>query len=367
MLVDPATGVLTGVASRALRAHEEAADLDLTPAAEAPVEAELFTQQIETQTPPCASLDELERELRRGRRSSCVAATAAGAAAVAVAAPVLLDSATEISPHPRYQRIREQYGELASSSLACATHVHVELADGEDGARILDGIAPWLPVLLAISANSPYYHGRDTGYASWRAQIWTRWPSHGTGEAFGDGETYRRVARRLAEWGAGLDDAMVYFDARLSPDHPTLEVRVADVTTELEDAVLVAALARGLVTTYAAGRPPVQGWRSDLLRAASWRASRFGITGRLVHPEALELVSAREAIASLVDHVRPALEHAGDLDVVQSVVERLLARGNGAVQQRRAFERGGGLPAVVEETRWLTEASWREHATWVAG
>lgn len=358
MLVDPETGYLTGVASRALRAHQDSSlpDADGSRDGQAPVEAELFTQQIETQTPPCEDLDDLEKQLRRGRQAICDAANAAGAAAVAMAAPALVDDDVEVTRHPRYQRIREEYGELAQGALACAMHVHVDVADEEEGIRALDGIAPWLPLLLALSANSPYAYGRDTGHASWRTQIWTRWPSHGTGEAFGDVATYRAVADRLTAWGAGLDDGMVYFDVRLSRAYPTLEIRIADVTTELEDTVLVTALARALVATYADAGPS-DGWRSDLLRAAGWRASRYGISGRLVDPTSLELVPARDALQTLVHHVRPALERTGDLERVERLLEQVITRGNGAIQQRRAYEAGGDLAAVVDDCRRRTQES----------
>ena len=179
MLVDPETGLLTAVAQRALRARGDAGGG--TEAAVQPddpgVEAELFLQQIETTTPPCETMDELDRQLREARRTTGQLAFDAGAAVVAVPTPVLVDADAEVTPQPRYQRIREEFGELAKTSLACAMHVHVGLEEGEDGAELMGEIGPWLPVLLAISANSPYCRGQDTGDASWRSQIWRRWPS----------------------------------------------------------------------------------------------------------------------------------------------------------------------------------------------
>ena len=353
MLVDPATGRLTGVASRALRAHEEDGRAD------APVEAELFLQQIESQTPPTTDVTEIATHLRSSRRVMGEAARAAGAAAVATGTAVLVDGDSEVTPKPRYQRIVEEYGELARSALACAMHVHVDITDEDEGVRALGGISPWLPLLLALSANSPYAQGRDTGYASWRYQTWSRWPSHGTGAGYGSLEDYRSVRSRLVEWGAALDDGMLYLDARLSQTFPTLELRVADVCSDLEDAVLVTALARGLVATEAGRAPaPDPEWRDDLLRAAGWRASRYGLSGKLVDPRRLELVPARDAVATLVDHTRAALDGTGDLALVEDQVERLLARGNGATQQRRTFERTGSLAQVVADAVDRTEASW---------
>jgi carboxylate-amine ligase len=242
--------------------------------------------------------------------------------------------------------------------MACAMHMHVEISGDDEGVTILDRIGPWLPVLLAISANSPYLHGRDTGYASWRAQIWTRWPGHGTGQTFGSAETYRETSRRLVEWGAALDPGMVYFDARLSREYPTVEIRVCDVCTDLEDAVMLAALGRGLVETAAAGAAGVSGgWRSDLLRAASWRASRYGIAERLVDPRTMELADARDVVAGLVDQVAPALEAAGDLERVRDHSRRIFAQGGGATRQRRTFETTGTLDAVVADLCARTQES----------
>jgi carboxylate-amine ligase len=354
LLVDPVSGRLTAVAHKAIRAHQEGPiRLD-----EPEVEEELFLQQIETATVPCRRLDDLAEQLRRGRSAVNKAAADAGAASAAMPVPILVDEDARVTPKPRYRRIHQEFGELAQSALACAMHMHVEVADDDEGVIVLDGIGPWLPVLLAVSANSPYWLGRDTGYASWRAQIWTRWPGHGTGQPFGTAETYHDTGRRLVEWGAALDPGMVYYDARLSPKYPTVEIRVCDVCTDPADAVLLTALARGLVETAARGESGAsRAWRSDLIRAASWRASRYGVAGRLVDPRTMELADAREVVEGLVSRCAPALAEAEDLELVQHLTERLFARGGGATRQRRTFEETGSLDAVVADLCARTEQS----------
>ena len=351
MLVDPDTGFLASVSRGALQAHEQSGGDG------PPVEAELFLQQLETQTPPCTTLDEVDREMLRSRRAVGEAARAAGGAAVAVGTPIIGGEIIEVSPDPRYRRILESFSELARETLVCAMHVHVDVADDEEGVRVIDGLSPWLPTLLALSANSPYFRGRDTGHASWRDQLWRRLPSRGTGEPFGSAAAYHGISERVVTWGAALDEQMIYYDARLSPSFPTVELRIADVCLEVENAVLVAALARALVTTYA-DRAPVPDWRSELLRAATWRASRDGIGGSLVDPRTFELASPRDVVAALVDDCRHALEEAGDLDDVEELVERLFTRGNGAMQQRRVFEATRDLHSVVADLREQTERSW---------
>ena len=348
MLVDPTTGHLTAVSQAAIQANES----------EEEVAAELFLQQVETSTPPLVDADAVREAIRDGRRAVGGAAAAAGVRAVAMATPVLGDDeAVSFTPSPRYSRIKQEYGELARQALASAMHVHVDVADDEEGVRVLDGIKPWLPLLSAISANSPYWHGRDTGHASWRAQVWNRWPTAGVDEPFGDAATYREVTGKMIEWGGGLDDGMLYFDARLSASYPTVEVRVADVCTDLEDAVLVVLLTRALVSTVAAsGSLPV--WRADLMKVAAWRAARFGLSADLVHPVEASLVPARVALDAVVDFARPALAETGDLELVTSSLDRLLAQGTGATCQRRVWEQTGSLAAVVDDLARRTEESW---------
>lgn len=354
MLVDPATGSLVAVSSRALRAHEDRADSE----AEAElVDQEAFLQQIETASKPCTRLDELTAEIVRGRRAAGLAARAAGAAAVAVPTPVLCEEEAEVTPKQRHQRILDEYGEMSRQSLVCGMHLHIDI-DGEDEAvRVIDGIRPWLPVLLAISTNSPYWEGRDTGFASWRSQVWNRWPSSGPAEAFESPAGYRATVEKMIEWGAAVDEGMLYLDTRIAKAYPTIEIRVADVCTEVEDAVLVAALTRALVATAAAesDRPA---WRSDLLRAATWRAARHGLAGKLVNPATLGLAPAREVYDALRTHVEPALRDAGDWDATTDMFDRLMSQGTGAARQRSAYEASGSVGGVVQDLLERTEASW---------
>ena len=353
MLVDPHSWTLTAVSQEAVRASTQDRE----------VEHELFLQQLETATPPCNSLDELLGELRRCRRAVGESAQTAGARVAAMPAPVLVDGSETITPKPRYQRIHDEFGEVARAALVCAMHVHVDVDDEVEAVAVVNRIRPWLPVLLALSANSPYFRNRDTGFASWRSQIWSRWPSGGPSDPFDSVADYEQVSSQIIEWGGALDRGMLYYDVRMAEHYPTVEVRVADVCTEPEDAVLVAALARALVETCArqwrAGEPAAP-WRTDLLRVAGWRAARFGLAASLVDPRTQRLAPVREVFESLADQVAPALAEADDHDWVRAAFERLLARGNGATQQRRTFERTRNLEAVVRDLCDRTEESWRE-------
>jgi carboxylate-amine ligase len=347
MLVDPETGHLAAVSQAAVSANE----------AEEEVAAELFLQQIETSTEPCLDSDSLLAGLRAGRRAVGEAAAAAGVRAVAMAAPVLKETREDFTPTPRYRRIQSEYGEMARQALVCGMHVHVDVSSDEEAIRVVDGVRPWLPLLVAVAANSPYWQGVDTGHASWRSQVWSRWPTAGPAEAFGELSTYQQVSEQMIAWGGGLDPAMLYFDVRLAKAYPTVEIRVADVCTDPEDALLVALLARGFVTTAAADPAP-PAWRGDLLRVASYRAARHGLSDDLVHPVKATLAPPRAVFEAAIEHLRPVLEEAGDLDLVQRLFEQLLARGNGSTRQRQVFEASGSALAIVEDLARRTEESW---------
>src|SRR3954449_1875222 len=248
---------------------------------------ELKAQQVEFGTRVCRTLDEVAAQLRTWRARADAAATGAGARVAALATSPL---AVEPVPTPgeRYDLIHETFARIAAEQLTCGCHVHVSVADDEEGVAVLNRIRVWLPVLTALTANSPFWMGADTGYASFRSQVWSRWPSAGPTETYRDAAAYHRAVEDVLATGTILDTGMLYFDARLSAKWPTVEVRAADVPLRVEDAVILAGLVRGLVETAAraarAGRP-VPEVRSELLRVAAWRAGRSGLAGELVHPE----------------------------------------------------------------------------------
>jgi carboxylate-amine ligase len=345
LLVDPQSRRLASVAGDAVRANESDAE----------VEHELFLQMIETSTEPCLDAADLEAGIRTGRRAVGESAAAAGARAVAMPAPVLSEEDEDFTPKSRYRRIQASYGEMARQALVAAMHVHVEVVDEHEAVRVVDGIRPWLPLLIAMSANSPYWQGLDTGHASWRSQVWNRWPTARPREPFGDPETYHRVAELMTGWGGALDRGMLYFDVRLAEDFPTVEIRVADVCTDVEDAVLLATMTRALVARSTDGGPA---WRGDLLQVAGWRAARFGLGDDLVHPLEMRLATPREVFAAAVEHARPALEEHDDLDRVLDGFERLQSRGTGATRQRRVHEETADLGRVVDDLARRTEESW---------
>lgn len=318
---------------------------------------ELKLEQIETQTRPCLDYDELLRQIRAGRAMADAAARKQGARVAALAtSPLALASHT--TPDPRYARMLERFGLTAQEQLTCGFHVHTFIESQEEGVAILDRIRDKLAVVTAISANSPFWNGLETGFESYRTQAWNRWPTAGPSGIFGSLPAYRRVVTRLLESGVMLDEGMIYFDARLSRNHPTVEVRVADVCLRAEDAALLAVLVRALVES--AGREALEGVEpapvpSVLLRMASWQASNFGLCGELLDFGSFRPAPAADVVNSLVDYLEPVLAEQGELELVRSGIAATFERGTGAQEQRsvrqtvlaKSAPDDGGLGAVV--------------------
>jgi carboxylate-amine ligase len=178
-------------------------------------EHELKREQVELGTQPHESLTELADDLRSLRTGLAQGAERHGARLAALATSPLDQVATSTAD-PRYERMTELFGLVGRQQLTCGMHVHVAVDSPDEGVRVLDALRPWLPLLRALSANSPYFSGQDTGYASYRTILWGSWPSAGAGEPFGDLAGYETTRTALIESGAALDDGMIYFDARLS-------------------------------------------------------------------------------------------------------------------------------------------------------
>lgn len=362
LLVEPATGRPQALAGEVMQAAADDAADGRAPEVPHILDFELQKQQLEINTRPCATIDDLGREVTRCRSAAAAAAARVGAGLAALGtSPVPVEPA--LVGKARNRQMAREFGMTAYEQLTCGCHVHVAVSSTEEGVAVLDRVQPWLAPLLALSANSPFWKGRDSGYASFRYQAFGRWPCTGPTAWFGSAQAYAETVQAMIDTATVLDAGMVYFDVRLSARYPTIEVRIADVCLFPDDAVLIGALVRALVETEARawrelrpGRPgqPVRPVRQEVLQLAAWRASRSGLEAELVHPVSGRPEAASAVVRALVDHVRPALAAAGDLPVVSDLLSAVLSRGNGAMIQRRAYGAAHSLLDVVGTALGLT-------------
>ncbi|MDT4922268.1 MAG: glutamate---cysteine ligase / carboxylate-amine ligase [Pseudonocardiales bacterium] len=313
---------------------------------DAQFEKELKRAQAELASSPAAHLDALERDLR-ARRAELAQAAARQRARLIAAGTCPVPGTTQTTDDARYRQMAQRFAEVERQQLVCAMHVHVDVASDDEGVAAINGMARWLPVLLALSANSPFAGGGDTGYASYRRIVWDRWPSAGVIGHLADAAEYHRTVAHLVETGAARDRGMIYFDARLSASYPTVEIRVCDVLPTVDEAATLAGLCRALVATCAAGEP-AEAARPELVRAAFWRAARWGMSGELVDLRGdPRLVPAWSLVETLLDELADVLDSAGDSERVRQGLDRIRAGGTGAARQRAAVRDGD--PALALE------------------
>ncbi|GLZ47264.1 hypothetical protein Acsp06_34490 [Actinomycetospora sp. NBRC 106375] len=314
--------------------------------------AELKPSIIETNSRPTTDLADLRTDLVRLRGMLASIAEDRGLGVVGAGSVPLIDgSATGITPSPRYERMRDEYQMLAFEQQICGTQVHVDVPDRDTAITVMQHSAPWLPVLLALSASSPFWKSEDTGYASSRTLAWHRWPTAGPPAPLRDAADYDALIADLLATGTMSDPGMVYFDMRPSAHQDTVEVRICDASPSVDGVVLIAGLSRALVRHGVRARlegRPTPRHRAELLRAASWRAARSGLEGDLVDVAGRELVPPSRAVRLMLEHLADDLDEAGDRDVVEELALEALARGSAAARQRQRANRSGGLEAVVD-------------------
>ncbi|WP_135458086.1 glutamate--cysteine ligase [Mycobacterium sp. DL99] len=317
------------------------------------LQLELTSCQIETTTDVMDSSSALRSELTRLRRIATDAAAASGAQLLAAALPPTVPHKFPVTPTARYRRIAHRFGMIAHEQGICGCHVHVAVPDREAAIHVSNWLRPWLHVLLALTANSAIYRNTDSGYASFRSVLWSRWPSSGPPPYFDSVAQYDAAVAMLERAGAALDDGMIYWDVRPSANFPTVEVRVCDVPATVAETVLVATLIRAGVMTalhaYDAGES-VPHLADYQIRAAHWEAAHDGLNGDCIDLLGDQSpVPARELLGRFVETVRPALLQLGDYDMVRGELGRVVAEGNGAMRQRRAWRRRGEIADVIGE------------------
>nr|WSX48427.1 glutamate--cysteine ligase [Streptomyces sp. NBC_00974] len=317
------------------------------------VQQEFFTAQVEVCTRPTADSSRLRAELAGLRDTVSRAASEEGCLLVASGTPVIPpEEPLEVTPDPRYVHMADRYAPALGDlrQVVCGCHVHIGLPDRARALDLGNRMRPWLPVLQALAANSPFDRGKDSGYASWRSVEYARWPGVGPAPVL-DEARYERTVEALVRTGRLLDRRMVYWYARPSEHVPTLEIRVADVNADLDVVVLLAALVRGLAAALAAdaeaGAPsPRVGSRA--LRTAHHLAALNGLEGEGLDLGSGRRVPAWDLVGALLERAAPGLEAAGDLPMAATVLGRLRILGGGADRQRAAYRRLGSLCGVID-------------------
>ncbi len=324
------------------------------------VKEEFMQSQIEVGSQVCKDVHEVREEVRRLRGTLIEIAEADNKRIVAAAThPFSRWIDQTITPRLRYKALEENMQEIARRLLIFGMHVHVGIGDLELTIDIFNQVRYFLPHLLALSTSSPFWDGRRTGLMSYRSVVFESLPRTGVPDSFASYADYDRMMCTLEQVGVIDDRTKVWWDVRPHPKFKTLEFRVCDICTYVEDAVCIVAMVQALVAFLVDLRLGNRSWRiyhRDLIRENKWRAVRHGIHGELIDFGRSKAVPFEELVDEMVDLLRPYAEHLGSWEEVKRA-RRIVREGTSADHQLRVYEEtGGDLKAVVD---WLVQETKR--------
>jgi carboxylate-amine ligase len=340
-IVDPTTCELRSHVSELLAAGSSLGDQ---------MKREMHQSIVELGTNICDDVNQLQYEIRKIRTELCNAADRAGLAIAAAGThPFSRWIDQVISPGERYENIVEELQQLARSLLIFGMHVHVAVPDRTSAIDIMNAARYFLPHLLALSTSSPFWHGRDTGLKSYRTTIFRRFPRTGVPDHFGSWSEYENYVNLLVDLHCIDDGKKIWWDIRPHPTFGTLEFRVCDVPTRMEETVAIAAIIQAIVVKLYKLYAQNMGfrlYRRALIEENKWRAARWGLDGRLIDFGKKAEVPMRDLALELLHFVDDVVDELGSREHLQ-YVHTILANGTSADRQLRVFRETGDLKAVV--------------------
>ncbi|MDX1696759.1 MAG: carboxylate-amine ligase [Thiohalobacterales bacterium] len=331
------------------------------------VEPELLRSQIEVDTRVCETVAEAREDLARLRRTISEVAGGYGMAPIAASTHPFAEWHLQQQTHKtRYDILFRDMQSLARRLLICGMHVHVGIEDDELRVILLNQFRPYLPLLLSLSTSSPFWQGEDSGLKSYRLTVFDNFPRSGLPEKFDSYDDYRHHIAILQQAGVMEDATFIWWDLRISERYPTLETRIADMCTRLDDTAAIAALTQSILhylyrmQSGGADMPVLSRFLVDQNR---WRAMRYGYDEGLIDFNAARVVPVSDLLADLVETVRPDAEALGCSRELEQALE-IPVRGSSAHSQLAIYQAalGEGLEPTEALNRvvdWLVEETVR--------
>jgi len=349
-IIDPSTGEL--------RSHVSELIAATSPGMGEQIKPELHQSIVEMGSRICENVEELRGEMLRTRGELVAAAERVGLQVAAVGTHPFSNWIEQvISPGERYQTIVEELQQLARSLLIFGLHVHIAVPDRDTMIDLMNAARYFLPHLLALSTSSPFWMGRDTGLKSYRTTIFRRFPRTGVPDYFGSWGDYESYVQLLVDLRCIDNGKKIWWDVRPHPTFGTLEFRICDVATRVEDSIAIAALTQAIVVKLHRLYAQNMGfrlYRRALIEENKWRAARWGIEGKLIDFGKKIEVPMRDLGIELLEFVDDVLDDLGSRQAVEPI-RTILREGTSAERQLRVYRETGDLKAVVrhivEETR----------------
>lgn len=338
-IVDATTGELVSKIEEIMgRLPEDLAEL---------VSYELFQSVLETKTPVCNTASEVERHLRELRvRVNSWAAACGAALASAGTHPFSRYRDQKVTDQERYQKVIETLRWVAEREVIFGQHVHVSVPGPEEAILAHNRLSEYAPLLLALSANSPFWQGMDTGFESSRVKIFETFPRAGLPPAFPDYAAFEGYVDLMVAAGAMDDYTFCWWDVRPHPKIGTIELRILDSQTSLASAVALTALTQSLVHRMLEEGASKEPYNVALAQENRWRAARHGMDAAFYNADSGNTVPARDAARALVEELTPHAQDLGCESELEGVLE-IVEGGTGSQRQRRIYEESGEFLDVV--------------------
>ena len=338
-IVDAATGELVPKIEEVMaRLPKELAEF---------VSYELFQSVLEIKTPPCATAAETEKHLRelRGRVGSWAAACGASLASAGTH-PFSRYRDQKVTEQERYIRVVETLRWVAEREVIFGQHVHVAVPDREKAIEAHNRLSEHAPLLLALSANSPFWQDFDTGFESCRVKIFETFPRAGLPPAFPDWEAFEGYVDLMVRSGAMDDYTYCWWDVRPHPNIGTIELRILDSQTNLKYTTALTALTQCIVARALEEPEPRGPYNRDLAEENRWRASRYGMDAAFYDAATDTTVPAKETARDLVERLKPYAQDLGCETEIEGVLE-IVEGGTGSQRQREVYDNSGDFLDVV--------------------
>lgn len=347
MVIDPHTRELTShdqkiveLASQVLKDH---------------VKAEMHQAVVEVGTGICKDVGEAKKEIRQLRK---LVSEVAGNLNLKIGAagthPFSHWSTQLITPNPRYDEIVNEMQEAARSNLIFGLHVHVGIADKNMAIHIMNSVRYFLPHVYALSSNSPFWEGRNTGFKSFRTKVFDKFPRTGLPDYFNDWDDFKNYINILIKTNCIDNAKKIWWDVRVHPFFDTIEFRICDVPMLIEETMAITAIFQALVVKLYKLRLQNMNfimYNRALINENKWRASRYGIDGKLIDFGKQMELDTRSLIVELLDFVDDVVDDLGSRESI-NYVHTILKNGTGADRQLKVYQQTGKMESVVD---YITE------------
>ena len=314
------------------------------------IKAEMHQSVVEVGTGVCRNMKEARADIVNLRRQMVNLAQSNGLLLVAGATHPFADwRVQDIYPDERYLQVVEDMQLVARSNLIFGLHVHVGIEDRDTAIHLMNQIRYFLPHLLALSSNSPFWLGMNTGLRSYRCKVFDKFPRTNIPDTFASWAEYQTFVNLLVRTKCIDNAKKIWWDVRPHPFFSTLEVRICDIPMCVDETLAIAALIQATVAKLYKLHSKNQGYRMysrSLIMENKWRAARYGITGRMIDFGLEQEVTTKDLIREYLEFVDDVLDELDSREEV-AYIETMLERGTGADRQLKVFEETGDLRQVV--------------------